>query len=148
MIRFILLFIFITTVSFAQDADYYWNDCGITLQQLFSKMGAPDDTEYQDSLKAYWFAYDFGESAVIYIVNRGFVSAALYMKNDTNYVNVRKTFLEMKQVANVSGFSLFNVGDRHFKARRRNIKLTGNITYSNKEYILIIQANNANKSNH
>lgn len=140
MIRFILLFIFISTFSFSQNMDYYWNDAGITIQQLFSKMGIPDDTEYQNETDVYWFAYDFGEVAVIYIVNKGFVSGVLYMKNSGDYISISNAFSKNKDMAKSSGFSVVDVGERHFNAQYNNIQLTGNITHTNNEYVLTILA--------
>lgn len=138
MIKFILfIFIYITTITFAQNT-YYWNDVEISIQQLFFKMGVPDDIEYQDEMGVYWFAYDFGEAAVIYIIDKGFVSGVLYIKNNKNYTEVKETFLKMKQVATLHGFFPYDIGENHFKAHRGDIKITGNIRNANNEYVLTI----------
>jgi len=138
MIKFILLFIFIPTILLSQNT-YYWNDVEIPIHQLFFKMGVPDGIEYQVEMGTYWFAYDFGEAAVIYIVDKGFVSAVLYVKNNKNYTEVKETFLEIKSIATIlNGFSAVSVGENHFEANRGDIQITGNIRNANGEYVLAI----------
>jgi hypothetical protein len=143
-IKIILIVIFITTFVYSQDTYYFWNDVGISVQELFDKMNKPDDIEYQPESNNYWFAYDFGDAAVIYIVSRGLVSSVIYMKNNRSYDDIHFTFSEMYRISRFYGFSSFREKN-YFKSYRNGIKLTGNISVVENEFILTILVSKVEK---
>ena len=135
--KIILIVVFISTFLYSQDTNYFWNDVGITLPQLFNKMDIPNDVEYQPETNIYWFAYDFGDAAVIYIIDAGFVSNIIYMKNSKDYDDIHSTFSEMDRISQSYGFNS-TTEKNHFDSYRDGIKLTGNISTVDNEFVLTI----------
>jgi len=140
MKQFLFIFIFIVPFIWSQDTNYFWNDAGITLHQLLIKMDTPTDIEYQKESGVYWMAYDFGESAVIYIINKGFVSGVIYMKNNRSYDDIHDTFLKLWKASTSDGFftSEYNDGTGHYNQIKNDIKMTSNISIVNTEFVLTI----------
>lgn len=134
---FIFLLIFISTV-YSQNSKYYWHDVDIPLQSLLVKMGVPDGTEYQPKSGVYWIAYDFGDAAVIYIINKGFVSNIIYMKNTRNYDDINKTFFNMTEILISDGFFTDEFEISHFHMFLNEVQVTGNISTVNTEFVLTI----------
>jgi len=140
MIKIIFIFLFIITATYSQDTNYYWNDVGISLHQLFVKMDTPTDIEYQEKSGVYWMAYDFGDAAVIYIISKGFVSSVIYMKNNRSYDDIHDTFLKLWKASTSDEFftSEYNDGTGHYNQIKNDIKMTSNISIVNTEFVLTI----------
>jgi len=137
MKRILFLLIFIATTLYSQDTNYFWNDVGITLPQLFVKMDVPSDVEYQPESNNYWFAYDFGEKAVIYIIDKGFVSNVIYIESgiDTHIAN---KFIKMLKLSLANGFESDTSGVGYYIHKKDDIVQTANISRVQNEYVLAI----------
>ena len=137
MKNILFLVIFITTTLYSQETNYFWNDVGITLPQLFDKMDVPSDVEYQPESNNYWFAYDFGEKAVIYIIDNGIVSNVIYMESgiDTHIAN---KFIKMLKLSLANGFKsdISDIG--YYIHKKDDIVQTANINRVQNEYVLTI----------
>jgi hypothetical protein len=137
MRKILFLLIFITTTLYSQNTSYFWNDVGISLQQLFIKMSVPSDIEYQPESNNYWFAYDFGEKAVIYIIDKGFVSNVIYMESGLD-TDIARGFINMLNLSLEDGFKSDTSGVGYYIHTKENIIQTANISRIMNEFVLTI----------
>lgn len=138
MKKILFIFISISMVAHSQQMPYYyWNDVGITLQQLFVKMGVPDDVEYQSKSCNYWFAYDFGEKAVIYIIDKGLVSNIIFMESGVDR-HIASEFIAMLNLSLDNGFKSDTSGVGFYIHKKDDIVQTASISRVENEYVLTI----------
>ena len=134
------IFIFILMVPFLHAQNYFWNDVDLPLQQLFTKMGTPDGVEYQKKSNIYWMAYDFGDVAVMYVIDKGFVRSVLYMKSTKDFDSVYKPFIELQEKSLEDGFIIKKTKDiiGHYIQVKNDIQIVGDISQIKDEFILTI----------
>ena len=134
----IFLLIFIPTISYSQNINHFWNDIGITIQQLFIKMNAPDDVEYQAESNSYWFAYDYGEKAIIYIIDKGLVVNVIFMKSNVDGDNIANEFCDIYRKSLDDGFKADTTSAGFYINKKDNIIQTADIGKIENEFILTV----------
>lgn len=133
---FLFIFIMVSTFIYSQNTNYFWYDVGMPLQHLFVKMNIPDGIEYREQSNIYVYAYDFGDVTTFYVVNAGFISNVIYMKNNKSYDDINNTFLKFYNMLKDDGFVSSAHTDTHFKMNKNDIEITGNISIINTEFVL------------